>query len=119
MDWLFDYLVRIASYLLKIAVRWFRFRGSGNWLPKTATVSAPPSSNSGVFGCASAEIVYTYRIDGELYNGMHKEPFLMADSLSEYVNRFRQGTDIVVRVKPGQPDLTVVRDEDQLGVALR
>ena len=77
-----------------------------------ATVTAPPSTSSG-FGCPSAEIVYSYRFDGELYTGIHEESFLLNDSLTDYVERFGEGRSLVVRVKPGKPEVSIVREGDQ------
>jgi hypothetical protein len=59
------------------------------------------------------EIVYAFRVNGELYTGLHEEPFLLTKSLTEYVERFREGTLIVVRVKPNNPEVSVVCDKDQ------
>jgi hypothetical protein len=59
------------------------------------------------------EIVYAYRFEGELYTGIHEEPFLLADSLTDYVERFAEGRSVVVRVKPGNPEVSVVCEGDQ------
>jgi hypothetical protein len=35
----------------------------------------------------------------------------------EYVVRFRAGGDVIVRVKPGEPEASIVREDDQaLGI---
>jgi hypothetical protein len=59
------------------------------------------------------EVVYSYRLNGELYPGIHEEPFLLADSLAEYLERFGAGRSLVVRVKANAPEVSVVREGDQ------
>jgi len=73
-------------------------------------VTADPTVSSG-YGGRSVEIVYSYRVDGELYTGLHDEPCLLSES--EYMERFTKGSTFVVRVKPDAPEVSVVRDEDQ------
>jgi hypothetical protein len=98
-------------YLFKVVMYWLRARGSSEWPTANATVTAPPTSTSG-YGCPSVEIVYSYRFEGELYNGFHEEPFLLVDSVTEYVTRFVEGSRFVVRVKPGEPEVSIVREGD-------
>jgi len=93
-------------------MRSLRFLGASKWPQTTATVVAPPIVDSDVFS-PNVEIIYTYRIDGELYNSSHREPLLLEDSVKEYTDRVPQGTEIVVRVKPGRPDITIIKDKDQ------
>ena len=98
-------------YIFKAVVNWVRARGSRKWPSVEATVLADPDRNRGV-GCLNVEIFYSYRFDGELYTGSHDEPFLI-DSTKEYAARFPKDGSLVVRVKPGEPEVSVVRDEDQ------
>ena len=112
MDALFEYLLKAIAYAFKASLHWMRICGSGHWPIANATVAAPPVSLSG-FGCPSAEIVYSYRFDGELYTGIHEEPFLSTDSLTDYVERFGEGRSVVVRLKPGNPEVSVVCEGDQ------
>ena len=74
-------------YASKIAIRFFRFRGCRNWPSATATVTALPLTTGG-WGCPTVEIPYKYHIDGEPYTGLHEEPFLLANSLGEYIAQF-------------------------------
>jgi Protein of unknown function (DUF3592) len=120
MDALLEYLLKAIVYAFHAAARWLRVCGSREWPSENATVTAPPTSSSGV-GCPTVEIVYSYRLKGELYTGIHEEPFLLTDSLTDYVERFGEGNSVVVRVKPGNPETSVVREGDQgaLTVMLR
>jgi len=112
MDALFEYLLKAVVYALRAIMRRLRVWGSGQWALANATVTAPPASSSG-FGCPRVEIVYSYRFKGELYTGIHEEPFLLAGSLTDYVERFAEGRTIVVRVKPGNPEVSLVCEDDQ------
>lgn len=97
-------------YIFKAVVNWVRARGSRKWPSVEATVLADP--DRGGVGCLKVEIFYSYRFDGELYTGSHDEPFLI-DSTKEYAARFPKDGSLVVRIKPGEPEVSVVRDEDQ------
>ena len=103
-------------YVFKAIVHWLRVRGSEKWPFADATVTAPPTSSHG-YGCPKVEIVYSYRVEGELYTGIHEEPFLLTDSLTDYVARFGVGSSLVVSVKPGEPDVSIVREDDQGALA--
>jgi hypothetical protein len=59
------------------------------------------------------EIAYSFRFKGELYTGLHEEPFLLGDSVADYVERFAEGRSAVVRVKPGNPEVSVLCEDDQ------
>ena len=112
MDALFEYLLKALVYALRVVIHWPRVVGSGRWLLANATVTAPPTSFSGI-GCVRVEIVYSYRVNGELYTGLHEELFLSTGLLADYVERFGEGRRIVVRVKPGNAGVSVVCVEDQ------
>ncbi len=65
------------------------------------------------YGGPVAEITYAYTHEGEYYSGIHREPFILRGSAEEYVARFRAGGDVIVRVKPVEPEVSIVRDDDQ------
>jgi hypothetical protein len=112
MDALFEYLLKAIAYAFDVLVHALRVSGSGRWPLANATVTAPPLDSSG-FGCPHVEIVYSYRVKGELYAGIHTESFFSTDSVTEYVERFAEARSVVVRVKPGNPEVSVVREDDQ------
>jgi hypothetical protein len=112
MDALFEYLLKAIVYTFNVTVHWLRVCGTAHWPLANATVTAAPISSFG-FACPSAEIVYAYRFQGELYTGIHEEPFILTDSLTDYVERFREGRSLVVRIKPGNPEVSVVCEGDQ------
>jgi hypothetical protein len=46
---------------------------------------------------------------------MDKKPFISADSAEEYTSRFARDSMVVLRVKPSAPEISTIRDEDQVG----
>jgi len=102
-------------YVFKVVANWVRGRGSNKWPSAYATVTATPGRSPG-YGGTSIEVVYSYRFKGELYTGIHEEPILFG-SAEDYAARFTTGTSLVVRVKPGEPEVSIVREKDQAAVA--
>jgi hypothetical protein len=109
IGWYFDVLV---GYLIRILSRTIRFRGSGRWPAEKAKVTGSRCEGA-VYGGPVAEVTYTFTHKGEYCSGMHREPFLSRVSAERYTERFPEGGDIVVRVKPGEPEISIVCDDDQ------
>jgi len=100
-------------YIFKSLAGWLRARGSANRQSANASLTSPALAEPGYWGCATGEIIYTYRYDGELYADIFERPFLLFDSAKEFAARFAAGDVIIVRIKPGKPDVSVARDGDQ------
>ena len=78
------------------------------------------SSCDATYRCAVAEVTYVYNYGGEPFTGLHREPCILSGSAEEYVARFPTGGNVVVRVKPGETDVSIVRDDDQtVGILVR
>ena len=101
-------------FLFKILVRWVKFYGNQHWPSVDATITATPSASMAAFGCQTVEIPYEYRVNGELYTGLHEEPFLLMSSRTEYAARFRAGSNLVIRTRPDNPEISTVREDDQV-----
>jgi hypothetical protein len=108
-----EYILRAILYLFKTIVRSISTIGSNKWSCAEADVTAAPTASHGP-GCPTVEVVYSYRFEGELYTGLHEEAFLLGDSQADYMARFSNGRNFVVRVKPGEPEISIVRDRDQV-----
>jgi hypothetical protein len=109
IGWYFDVVI---GYLIRTLIRMVKARRSNAWPVNKATVTSsycPPFS----YGGPVAEIGYTYIHEGGYYYGVHREPFLLDGSAKEYAARFLRGNGIVIRVKLGQPEISLVCDEDQ------
>jgi hypothetical protein len=100
----------IVGYMVRAISNAWRSGGSAKWAVVEAIVTADPIKSSG-YGGTSVEIVYSYRFQGELYTGLHEEPCFLSDS--EYMERFAKGRTFTVRIKPDEPEVSVVLDDDQ------
>lgn len=104
------HFVRFLLYLLRSA--WGRIRAlrSSSWHLTDAVVTRDPQCLDG-FGGKTIEFPYSYRFGGELYTGLHEEPCLL--SRVDYMERFAKGSHFLVRVRPDDPEISLVRDGDQ------
>jgi len=100
----------ILGYIAKSTRNAWRAGKSANWPLVEAIVTAAPIKSRG-YGGTSIEIPYSYRSHGELYTGLHEEPSTLWNS--RYMERFPRGRIFKVRVKPDEPEISVMRDEDQ------
>jgi hypothetical protein len=112
--WFLDVFVGYFITMLRIVARIHRARKSCDWGRTTATVCGASSHSSSYLPRPAAEIVYTYRIDGGFYGGVDEKPFFLESSARDYASQFKKGDTLVVRVKPGEPETSQVRDEDQV-----
>jgi hypothetical protein len=109
VGWYMDVLV---GYLIRILIQMTKERGSSRWPLEKAKVTGS-NCDAAVYGGPVAEVIYTYTHSGEYFSGMHREPFILRDSAEEYAARFPAGGDVIVRVKPGEPEVSIVREDDQ------
>jgi hypothetical protein len=58
---------------------------------------------------------YTYRFEGELYTGLYEVP--AEGTGSAYMKRFAKGKRFVVRVNPAKPEVSIMRDRDQVEIS--
>ncbi len=106
--WFLDVYI---AYAFKSFIRFLRTRGSNQWPVAMATVSSAGRTH-GVFGCSVSQVVYTYDVEGSIYGDTDEMPFISGDSAEEYANRFAPGSRFVVRTRPGKPEQSIVREED-------
>jgi hypothetical protein len=99
------------EFLIRVIIRFFKARGSTSWRIAKAKVTST-NCRPGGFGCAVADVTYKYRLDGELYTGDDAVPFLFTDSAKKYVTDHPSSSDLLVRIKPGSPDQSIVRQDD-------
>jgi|ERR1700691_2755514 hypothetical protein len=100
-----------VEYLVRVLIRLFRGWGAASWPVIHAKVTST-NFRAGGIGCAVADITYNYRFDGELYTGSDANPFILDRSAKDYLENYGRGTELPVRVKPGTPDLAVLRQKD-------
>ena len=111
--WVLDVFI---VYLYKALARSLQRRGSTTWAITKATVESaycPPKA----LGCPTAEVVYTYAVEQSIYSGMNEKPFVLWSSAEDYAARYTPRSTLVVRLKPSEPETSIVRDEDQTQLA--
>jgi|SRR5207245_6883402 len=100
--------------LVRIVTRKGRARRCSGWRETTATIVSVSWRAQLTFPRPEAEIAYTYRIDGGFYGGVDTKPFCFQSSAKNYASRCAQGDSLIVRVKPGEPEISIVLDADQI-----
>jgi hypothetical protein len=113
LGWHFDV---ILGYLIRSLIHFLKFRGAADWAREKATVSS--SKAEGLYGGHVAEVSYIYVRDGGYFAGTYERPFLLQSSAEDYAARFWQGSQLIIRLKPAQPQTTAILDEDQTTLKL-
>jgi hypothetical protein len=100
-----------VEFIVRVIIRLFKAWGAKSWPVVQAKVKSTHCRPGG-FGCAVADIAYTYRVDGELYMGSDANPFVWTSSAKDYLENYPRDTELPVRVKPGSPDFAVLLQKD-------
>ncbi len=61
---------------------------------------------------ALAELGYSYRVNGEYHSGYYKQQFTDEQDAWTFADGIR-GLSVVIRHKPGAPEVSVLREDDQ------
>jgi hypothetical protein len=104
-----DYYV---VFLVKLLIRAIKMRGNSKWPVTTATVTSTDPLYGGT-GYPTAAVAYSYEVDGSSFEGTNQKPFVLLGSAKRYVTHFPTQSQIKIRVKPGNPSTTVIRNQDQ------
>jgi hypothetical protein len=105
-----EYILKAIGCSIKTIMNSVHSFGSGEWPRVEAIVTADPERFERI-SSTTVEVVYSYRFEGELYTGFHEEPCFL--SKSENMERFSKGRHFIVRVKPSEPEVSIVRETDQ------
>ena len=103
--------------MLRVAIQRIKFEGNDQWRRENATVWMSRASE-GQGGVGVAQIIYYYSHDGHYFSGTREKEFRSYGLANRYVADFPKGTQFVVRVKPGNPKTSILRDEDQVAMKL-
>ena len=109
-----DDIIGFLVSLVRIVARKGRARRCSSWRETTATIVGVGWRAQITFPRPEADIVYVYRIDGIFYDGVDTKPFCLLSSAQNYASHFAVGDSLIVRVKPGEPETSVVLDADQI-----
>jgi hypothetical protein len=104
-------LIRFLTCLFRSIWPGLASSGVGKWATADAVVPGRSGASRGILRY-TVEIVHSDRVGGELYTGLQEAPVFMGSD-SESMERFSKGRKFVVRVRLGQAELSVVRDDDQ------
>ena len=104
VGWYFDVVV---GFLIRTVTRLVKLRSSEEWPVEKGTISAA-TCPAAVYGGPVAELVYTYIHKGEYYSGLYRKAFMLKSSAENYVSKVVIGSQIAVRVKPADPETSVV-----------
>ena len=108
---LYFHLVGPMIYLFKSTVRLLGLRGSRLWPIQPAKVASVNCWKK--LGGSVVELIYVYTVEGSIYSNVDEIPFLSKHSAKKYASRFEKGEKLMVRRKPSQPAISVVREDDQ------
>ena len=114
VGWYLDVLVGYVISLFRMIARKRRAGRCMGWRETTATIVGIDCKASPFLSRPVVEFVYTYHLDGGFYGGVDERPFYFESSAKNYANKFTKGGNLVVRVKPGALEVSLVRDEDQV-----
>jgi hypothetical protein len=112
--WFVDVFVGYLITLGRILARRRRTQRIRDWPKVSAIVSGASCQSQAYMPRPIAEIVYTYHFDGSFYGGVDEKPFLLESSANACAGEFHRGDTLIIRVKPGEPETSLVRDEDQI-----
>lgn len=97
-----------VEYLVRVVMRLVQVLRSSSWPTVSGKVNAAVYHQQSGLGCNSVEIFYEYHLDGRVYTGSYKNPFIFPVLAERYVARFPNGTELVLRAKPGKPSISVM-----------
>ncbi len=100
------FAVIFIEYVFRMIIRSANLVRSRNWpvVPAAALSAECPDP---WFECSVATIYYEYVVNGEKYGAAYGKPFISRDSGRDYAGHFAKGTNLKVRVKPGNPMVSV------------
>jgi hypothetical protein len=104
-------LIRLAIYVFRLFCGWVRAIGSEKWPTAEAIVTADAETTYAVSTGRTVDVPYTYRFEGELYTGLYEEPGGVG---SAFMKRLAKGRRFLVRVNPAKPEVSIMRDGDQV-----
>lgn len=94
---------------------WFRTRLAYSWPSAQGTImSAQVQSDGSPFQPWTANLTYSYTVNGEYYSGSHRLRARTRRRAEDKADGWK-GRMIVVRYSPSQPDLSTVLRSDQPG----
>lgn len=101
--WFLDIFV---EYLFRVSLRAAKLLRSRTWPFAKGTVLSADCPRAS-YGCTVATVYYEYIVEGKKYSATYEKPFIWHDSGAEYAGQFAKGLELKVRLKPGDPSVSV------------
>ena len=102
----------VVEYIVRVVMRIANLVRSHSWPTVTAKVRSSFYVKAG-YGCDIVEIDYKYCVDGQSYTGNHKKAWIGFHG-EDYVARFPRGAELVIRIKPGEPSISIMEKTGSL-----
>jgi hypothetical protein len=110
-----DYYV---IFLFKLITRVIQTWGCSQWPMAAAAVEIAEPDYGGT-SYPTAQVIYSYVVDGTTFEGKSRKPFIRYKSAGEYTGHFPQRSRITIRVKPDYPSISTVLSQDQEALKLK
>jgi hypothetical protein len=105
-------------FLFKLIARVIQTWGCSQWPMATAAVEIADPDYGGT-SYPTAQVIYSYVVDGTTFEGRSRKPFIRYKSAGEYTAHFPQGSKITIRVRPDHPSISTILSQDQEALKLR
>ena len=96
----------LVGYFIRSSVRFAWLLRARNWTRSKAIVTSL-SHTGNAYGGDVAEVYYKYYVDGVRYADVYKKAFIWPSSAKDYAKKFARGDEILIRVKPGNPAISI------------
>ena len=63
-----------------------------------------------------AQLSYSFQYEGEYYAGFFRKNFMREEAAYKLIDAVPSGTPVTIRFKPGKPDQSVLREDDNAAV---
>ena len=100
-----------VEWIFRVVLRFIREFGTGGWPVCQAKITGAFCPKIG-YGCARAVVNYAYSVDGKRYMGTNVKPFVILNTAEIYAAQFPKGKTVSLRVKPSNPDFSVLLDSE-------
>lgn len=108
---------RILTYVVKCAVRVFRYYKTSSWEQATAVVTGQIVQDP-LWGCPSVKLHYKFDYDGNSIKGWDEIPLLGLWDAKTYADSLTHNMPRTIRVNPRNPRETRFFERDQGGLSL-
>ncbi len=103
---------RFAMFLIRSAIRAFRYYKSSSWERTTARITGHTVLDPWL-GCPAVKLHYKFDLNGRLTEGWDVIPCMDTWEASSYAKSFPHNLPGTIRVNPGNPEETRFFERDQ------